>query len=107
MCMFVIFNTCLKLLYSDVKFSNVLWLNIIILNNLYNLKTFLIKISIIILILRNLKIIKYYNFVNLLIIIMMFVYSLLFNRLITKSIKISYHYHIKIDINHNISCFYL
>ena len=68
---------------------------------------FLIKTLITVLILRDLRAMRYHNFMSLSIIIMMFIYSLLFDRSTTKSIKISCHYYIKIDINYNISCFYL
>ena len=70
-------------------------------DNLCNLKTFLIKTSTTVLTSRNLKAIKYYNFVSLSITIIMFVYSLLFSKLMTKLIEISHHCHIEISIDSN------
>ena len=79
----------------------------IMLDNLYNLKTFLINTSTTVLTLRNSRTMRYHNFVSLLIIIMMLIYLLLFNKLMTKLIKISHYYYIEISIDCSIFCFYL
>src|SRR5947207_588757 len=80
---------------------------IIISDNSCNLKTFLMKISTIISILKNLKAMKCCNFMNLSITIIMFVYSLLFDKSTMKLIEILYHYYIEIDIDCNTFCFCL
>lgn len=68
---------------------------------------FLIKTSTTVSTSRDLKVIKYYNFVSLLTTIIIFVYLLLFDKLTTKLIKILYYYSIEISINYSTSCFYL
>src|SRR5437762_904781 len=57
--------------------------------------------------LRNLKAMRCCSFMNLSTTIMMFIYSLLFDRSIMKLIEILCYYHIEIDIDCSTSCFCL
>ena len=94
-------------IFQNVETNWLSWSNIIMSDNLCNLKIFLIKTSITISTSKNSKIMRYHNFVSLSTTIMMFIYSLLFDKSMMKLIKISCYYHIKISINYNIFCFYL
>ena len=99
-----------NLVYSIFQNIETNWLSqsdIIVSDNSCNLKTFLINILITVLTSRNSRAIRYYNFMSLSIIIMILIYLLLFDRLTTKSIKISHHHYIKIDIDCSTFCFYL
>ena len=93
--------------FQNVETNWLSWSDTIMSDNLCNLKTFLIKTSTIVSTSRNSKAMRCCSFMSLSTTIMMFVYSLLFSRSMMKSIKISYHYYIKIDIDYNTFCFYL
>ena len=93
--------------FQNIETNWLLWSDTIMSDNSCNLKTFLIKTLITVLTSRNLRAMRCYSFMSLLITIMMFVYSLLFNRSTMKLIKISYYYHIKISIDCNTFCFCL
>ena len=101
-----IFNLVYNI-FQNVETNWLSWSDIIMSDNSCNLKTFLIKTSTTISILRNLRAMRCHNFMNLSTTIMMFIYSLLFDRSTTKLIKISCHYYIEISINCNIFCFCL
>ena len=102
----LIFNLVYNI-FQNIETNWLSWLNIIVSDNLCNLKTFLMKTSIIMSTLKDSKAMRYHNFMSLSITIMMFIYLLLFDRSMMKSIKILHHHHIKIDIDYSIFCFYL
>ena len=101
-----IFNLVYSI-FQNIKTNWLSWSDIIMLDNLCNLKTFLMKISTTILTLKNLRAMRYCNFMSLLTIIIMLIYLLLFNKSTMKLIEILCHYCIKISIDCNIFYFCL
>jgi len=92
--------------FQNIKTNWLSWSDTIVLGNSCSLNIFLMKTLATSIVLRILREIIYYIFINLSTIIIICLYSLLKNRFITKLIKISCYLYIKIDNDWSTSCFF-